>query len=55
MNNLDDQLVLGIKGIPSVVELKVIRQRMLARQEANARRDELFKRLPIGMRATSRG
>jgi hypothetical protein len=44
----DDQLVLGIKGTLSVVELKVIRQRMLAGQEAKARRGELFKRLPIG-------
>src|SRR5258707_760839 len=38
LNNLDDQLVLGIKGTLSVVELKVIRQRMLAGQEAKARR-----------------
>src|SRR6202035_668800 len=30
LNYLDDQLVLGIKGTLSVVELKVIRQRMLA-------------------------
>src|SRR5215813_10789237 len=48
LNNLDDQLVLGIKGTLSVVELKVIRQRMLAGQEAKARRGELFKRLPSG-------
>ena len=48
LNNLDDQLVLGIKGTLSVVELKVLRQRMLAGQEAKARRGELFKRLPIG-------
>src|SRR6266700_616021 len=48
LNNLDDQLVLGIKGTLSVVELKVMRQRMLAGQEAKARRGELFKRLPIG-------
>src|ERR1700734_2028228 len=48
LNYLDDQLVLGIKGTLSVVELKVIRQRMLAGQEAKARRGELFKRLPIG-------
>jgi DNA invertase Pin-like site-specific DNA recombinase len=52
LNNLDDQLVLGIKGTLSVVELKVIRQRMLAGQEAKARRGELFKRLPIGYPAT---
>jgi hypothetical protein len=41
---LDDQLVLGIKGTLSVVELKVMRQRLLAGQEAKARRGELFKR-----------
>jgi DNA invertase Pin-like site-specific DNA recombinase len=45
---LDDQLVLGIKGTLSVVELKVIRQRLLAGQESKARRGELFKRLPVG-------
>jgi hypothetical protein len=42
------ELVLGIKGTLSVVELKVIRQRLLAGQESKARRGELFKRLPIG-------
>src|ERR1700722_10154008 len=45
---LDDQLVLGIKGTLSVVELKVLRQRMQAGQESKARRGELFKRLPVG-------
>src|ERR1700680_2118275 len=48
LNYLDDQLVLGIKGTLSVVELKVIRKRLLAGQESKARRGELFKRLPIG-------
>src|ERR1700758_4695671 len=48
LNYLDDQLVLGIKGTLCVVELKVIRQRLLAGQESKARRGELFKRLPIG-------
>jgi hypothetical protein len=48
MNYLDDQLVLGIKGTLSVVELKVIRQRLLAGQGSKARRGELFKRLPVG-------
>ena len=43
LNYLDDQLVLGIKGTLSVVELKVIRQRLLAGQESKARRGELFK------------
>src|SRR6266550_2514687 len=48
LNYLDDQLLLGIKGTLSVVELKVLRQRMQAGQESKARRGELFKRLPIG-------
>src|SRR5271167_28395 len=48
LTSLDDQLVLGIKGTLSVVELKVLRQRMLAGQESKARRGELFKRLPVG-------
>src|SRR6202795_3681310 len=48
LNYLDDQLVLGIKGTLSVVELKVLRQRMQAGQESKARRGELFKRLPVG-------
>jgi DNA invertase Pin-like site-specific DNA recombinase len=48
LNYLDDQLVLGIKGTLSVVELKVLRQRLLAGQESKARRGELFKRLPVG-------
>src|ERR1700693_301307 len=48
LNYLDDQLVLGIKGTLSVVELNVLRQRLLAGQESKARRGELFKRLPTG-------
>ena len=48
LNYLDDQLVLGIKGTLSVVELQILRQRMLAGQESKARRGELFKRLPVG-------
>src|ERR1700736_6255366 len=48
LNNLDDQLVLGIKGTLSVVELKILRQRLQAGQESKARRGELFKRLPVG-------
>src|SRR6516164_4862878 len=38
----------GFERVLSLVELKVIRQRLLAGQEAKARRGELFKRLPIG-------
>src|ERR1700687_3654968 len=45
---MDDQLVLGIKVTLSVVELKVLRQRLQAGQESKARRGELFKRLPVG-------
>jgi DNA invertase Pin-like site-specific DNA recombinase len=48
LNYRDDQLVLGIKGTLSVVELKVLRQRLQAGQESKARRGELFKRLPVG-------
>lgn len=48
LNYLDDQLVLGIKGTLSVVELKILRQRLQDGQEAKARRGELFKRLPVG-------
>jgi DNA invertase Pin-like site-specific DNA recombinase len=48
LSSLDDQLVLGIKGTMSVVELKVMQMRMLRGQEEKARRGELFKRLPSG-------
>src|SRR5438270_9174912 len=48
LSSLDDQLVLGIKGTLSVIELKVLRQRLQAGQESKARRGELFKRLPVG-------
>jgi hypothetical protein len=48
LSYLDDQLVLGIKGTLSVVELKVLRQRLQVGQESKARRGELFKRLPVG-------
>ena len=48
LSSLDDQLVLGIKGTLSVVELKILRQRLQAGQEAKAQRGELFKRLPVG-------
>ena len=48
LSSLDDQLVLGIKGTLSVVELKILRQRLQAGQEAKAQRGELFKRLAVG-------
>jgi DNA invertase Pin-like site-specific DNA recombinase len=46
--SLDDQLILGIKGTLSVVELKVLRMRLIQGQEAKARRGEMHKRLPCG-------
>jgi DNA invertase Pin-like site-specific DNA recombinase len=45
---LDDQLVLGIKGTMSVVELKVLQMRMSAGMESKARRGELKRLLPPG-------
>jgi DNA invertase Pin-like site-specific DNA recombinase len=45
---LDDQLILGIKGTLSVVELKVLKMRMLQGKENKARRGELGFRLPPG-------
>jgi DNA invertase Pin-like site-specific DNA recombinase len=45
---LDDQLVLGIKGTLSVVELKVIRKRLIDGQRNKARRGELFRTIAPG-------
>jgi DNA invertase Pin-like site-specific DNA recombinase len=45
---IDDQLVLGIKGTLSVVELKVLKRRLLQGMEAKARRGELIRILPPG-------
>jgi DNA invertase Pin-like site-specific DNA recombinase len=45
---LDDQLVLGIKGTLSVVELKVLRMRLQQGLEAKAHRGELYRVLPPG-------
>ena len=45
---LDDQLVLGIKGTLSVVELKTLKMRLVDGQRAKARRGELVKFLPTG-------
>jgi len=52
LNYLDDQLVLGIKGTLSVVELKVLRQRLLAGQESKARRANCSKGSRLDMPAT---
>jgi DNA invertase Pin-like site-specific DNA recombinase len=45
---MDDQLVVGIKGTLSVVELKVLQKRLVQGQEKKARRGELFRVLPPG-------
>src|SRR5947208_2881024 len=47
---MDDQLVLGIKGTLSVVELKVLKSRLLRGQEEKARRGELFRMVAPGYR-----
>lgn len=48
LSQLDDQLVLGIKGTLSVVELKVLRLRMQRGTEEKAARGELERLLPPG-------
>lgn len=48
LSQMDDQLVLGIKGTLSVVELGVLRMRMLRGREAKAARGRLKFRLPAG-------
>jgi len=45
---MDDQLVVGIKATLSVVELKVLQQRLVQGQESKARRGELFRMLAPG-------
>lgn len=48
VNTMDDQLVLGIKGTLSVVELKVLRKRLLDGAYHKAGRGELYRLLPPG-------
>ncbi len=48
LTQMDDQLVLGIEGTMGVVELHVLRQRMLQGAEEKARRGELVRLLPPG-------
>ncbi len=45
---MDDQLILGIKGTLSVVELNVLRMRLLAGMEEKARRGEMIRLLAPG-------
>jgi len=48
LSSMDDQLVLGIKGTMSVVELKVLKMRLMEGMQAKARRGELFRILAPG-------
>lgn len=48
LNLLDDQLVLGIKGTLNVVELKVLKLRLLQGMEEKAKRGELVRLLAPG-------
>lgn len=48
LNRLDDQLMLGIKGTLSVVELKTLKFRLQQGREAKARRGELVSWLAPG-------
>lgn len=48
LSNIDDQLVLGIKGTLSVMELSTLRLRMQAGMEEKARRGEFVNLLPPG-------
>ncbi|MDX2436483.1 MAG: recombinase family protein [Acidobacteriota bacterium] len=55
LSEIDDQLVLGIKGTMSVVELKVLKMRMLQGRDEKARRGELKTRLAPGFVHDSTG
>jgi DNA invertase Pin-like site-specific DNA recombinase len=48
VSRMDDQLVLGIKATMSVVELKILRMRLLEGKENKAKRGALYPRLPPG-------
>lgn len=48
LSSLDDQLLLGIKGTLSVVELKVLRKRLLEGARNKARRGELYRAIAPG-------
>lgn len=48
LNDIDDQLTLGIKGTLCVVELKVLKKRLFEGSEEKAARGELYRLLPPG-------
>jgi DNA invertase Pin-like site-specific DNA recombinase len=52
---MDDQLVLGIKGTLNVVELKVLKNRLIHGQEEKARRGELFRIVAPGYKYNGEG
>jgi DNA invertase Pin-like site-specific DNA recombinase len=54
LNRLDDQLVLGIKGTLSVVELKTLKFRLQQGREEKAKRGELGRCLAQGKRTKFR-
>jgi hypothetical protein len=45
---MDDQLILGIKGTISAVELKILRTRLIAGMEEKAKRGEFKRQIPPG-------
>jgi DNA invertase Pin-like site-specific DNA recombinase len=47
-NCMDDQLILGIKGTISAVELKILHTRLIAGMEEKAKRGEFKRQLPPG-------
>jgi DNA invertase Pin-like site-specific DNA recombinase len=47
-NCMDDQLILGIKGTISAVELKILRTRLIAGMEEKAKRGEFKRQIPPG-------
>jgi DNA invertase Pin-like site-specific DNA recombinase len=47
-NCMDDQLILGIKGTISTVELKILQSRLIAGMEEKAKRGEFKRQIPPG-------
>lgn len=47
-NCMDDQLILGIKGTISTVELKILHMRLIAGMEEKAKRGEFKRQIPPG-------
>ena len=45
---MDDQLILGIKGTISAVELKILHTRLIAGMEEKAKRGKFKRQIPPG-------